>query len=81
MDFHYLPKDKHGYDCVYVVVDRFGKRVISVLCYRTITARDLARMFIDRVYRYYGPPNTIISDCGLQFISDFWNEFTKILNI
>jgi transposase InsO family protein len=81
MDFHYLPKDKHGYDCVYVVVDRFGKRVISVPCYRTVTARDLARMFIDRVYRYYGPPNTIVSDRGPQFISDFWNEFTKILGI
>jgi transposase InsO family protein len=38
-------------------------------------------MFVDRVYRYYGPPDTIVSDRGPQFISDFWNEFTKILGI
>jgi hypothetical protein len=38
-------------------------------------------MFIDRVYYYYEPPNMIILDYGPQFISDFWNEFTKILDI
>jgi transposase InsO family protein len=81
MDYHYLPKDKHGYDCVYVVVDRFGKRVISIPCYRTVTARDMARMFVERIYRYYGPPDTIVSDRGPQFISDFWHEFTRILGI
>jgi transposase InsO family protein len=81
MDYYYLPKDKHGYDCVYVVVDRFGKRVISIPCYRTVTARDMARMFIERIYRYYGPSDTIISDRGPQFISDFWHKFTRILSI
>jgi transposase InsO family protein len=81
MDYHYLLKNKHGYDCVYVIVDRFRKRVISIPCYRTVTARDMARMFMKRIYRYYSPPDTIISDRGSQFISDFWHKFTRILNI
>jgi hypothetical protein len=38
-------------------------------------------MFVERIYRYYGSPDIIISNRGPQFISDFWHEFTKILGI
>ena len=33
------------------------------------------------VYRIYGPPDSIVSDRGPQFISAFWKELTGILGI
>lgn len=38
-------------------------------------------MFIEHVYRHRGPPTTIVSDRGPQFISAFWNELCQILGI
>jgi transposase InsO family protein len=81
MDFKSFPKSKNGFDAILVVVDRLGKRPISVPCYKTANAKNLAAMFIEHVWRYYGPPDTIVSDRGPQFISSFWNEFCTILGI
>src|SRR5271168_3599086 len=81
MDFYELPKDCSGYDTVLILVDRFGKRPISIPCQKTTDAKETARLYIKYVYRIYGPPDTIVSDRGPQFISAFWNEFTSILGI
>lgn len=81
MDFHSFPKDERGYDAALVVVDRLGKRVITIPCHRTATARDVAELFLVHVYRHYGAPDSIVSDRGPQFISSFWGEFCKILGI
>jgi hypothetical protein len=64
MDYKSMPKDKHGYDNVFVVVDRLSKQAISTPCYKQVTAKDMARMYITHIYRYYGPPETIVSDRG-----------------
>jgi transposase InsO family protein len=81
MDFKSFPKDKHGYDTAYVVVDRLSKQSISIPCYKTTTAKDMARLYVSYVYRYRGAPETIVSDRGPQFISQFWGEFCRILGI
>jgi hypothetical protein len=81
MDFQEFPKDKHGYDNVLVVVDRLGKHPISIPCYKEVTAEETAHLFIKHVYQYKGPPDTIVSDRGPQFISHFWKEFCRILRI
>ena len=81
VDFHELPKDKRGYDTVLLFVDRFGKRTISIPCQKTIDAKETARLYIRYVYPIYGPPLTVVSDRGPQFISAFWKEFTSILGI
>jgi hypothetical protein len=62
MDFHELLKDRHGYDTVFVNVDRLGKRVISIPCEKTITTEEAARLYITHIYRIYGPLDTIVSD-------------------
>jgi hypothetical protein len=81
IDFHELPPDRDGYDMVMILVDRFGKRPFSIPCHKNIDAKEAARLYIHYVYRIYGPPDTIVSDRGPQFISAFWNEFTRILGI
>lgn len=81
MDFKSFPKDKHGYDTAYVVIDRLSKQSISIPCYKTTTAKDMAQLYVSYVYRHRGAPQTIVSDRGPQFVSNFWNEFCRILGI
>jgi hypothetical protein len=64
MDFHELLQDKKGYNMVLILVDRFGKRTISIPCKKTIDAKETARLYIKYVYRIYRPPETIVSDRG-----------------
>src|ERR1700678_2690416 len=81
MDFKSMPRDKHGFDTVFVVIDRLSKQAISIPCYKTVTASDMATMFISHISRYFGPPESIVSDRGPQFVSHFWEEFCRILGI
>jgi transposase InsO family protein len=81
MDFVSFNKDKRGYDNVLVVVDRLSKESISIPCYKTTTAEEMASLFIYHIWRYFGPPESIVSDRGPQFISDFWAEFCRLLGI
>jgi hypothetical protein len=64
MDFKSMPKDKFGYDIVFVVIDRLSKQAISIPCHQTITAEEMAQLYITYVYRYYGAPESIVSDRG-----------------
>ena len=81
MDFKAMPEDKYGQNMVYVVIDRLSKQVVSVPCVNTVTAEDMAKSYVQYVYRYYGPPQSIVSDRGPQFVSQFWKEFCRILGI
>ena len=54
---------------------------MSIPCHKTVDAKETARLFVHYIYRIYGPPDTIVSDRGPQFVSAFWKEFTRILGI
>lgn len=50
-------------------------------CSTTATARDLTRLFKDYVWKIHGLPNSILLDRSPQFISEFWRELYKLLDI
>ena len=77
VDFKKCPESKAGHNMVAIFVDRLGKRPITIPVRDTVTARELAPLFLLHVVRHVGIPETIVSDRGPQFISDFWNEFCK----
>jgi transposase InsO family protein len=79
MDFVSFNKDKHSYNNVLVVMDRLSKESISIPCYKTTTAKEMASLFIYHIWHYFGLPDSIVSDCGPQFISAFWTEFCWLL--
>jgi transposase InsO family protein len=81
MDFCSLPKDRNGFDAVFAIIDRLSKRPISIPCHKTIGAKEMAKLFVTHIYRWKGVPDTIVSDRGGQFISDFWDEVCKILRV
>jgi hypothetical protein len=46
-----------------------------------LTAAELADAFVARIYAFHGAPDTIISDRGTQFISEFWRKLFARLSI
>jgi transposase InsO family protein len=50
-------------------------------CNKTITSEETTRLFMDNIYKYHGLPDDIISDCGSQFTSKFWQSLFKILKV
>ena len=64
MDFVLFNKDKHRYNNVLIIIDCLLKESISIPCYKTTTTKEMASLFIYHVWRYFGPLDSIISDCG-----------------
>jgi transposase InsO family protein len=81
MDFKSFPPDEQGYDYVCVFVDRLSKAAVSIPCKKTITAKGMAELYYTYIYRYYDLPDSIVSDRGPQFVSDFWNALCAILGV
>jgi len=50
---------------VIILVNRFGKRLFLIPCYKNINAKEAARLYIYYVYRIYRLPDTIISNYSL----------------
>ena len=71
MDFVLFNKDKHRYNNVLVVMDYLLKESISIPCYKTTIAKEMALLFIYHVWHYFGPLDSIVLDQGLQFILTF----------
>lgn len=73
--------DGKVYDSIFVVVDRYTKMVRYVPCNKTITAPQMAQLFVDHVVRHFGTPDTIVSDRGPQFTSHFWSSLCFYLRV
>jgi hypothetical protein len=81
MDFYSFLKDREGYDAIFVVVDQLTKRSVSIPCFKTTGAREMAWLYVDCIYRWKGAPESIVSDHEGQFISEFWEEIYRILGV
>ena len=70
-----------GYNNILVVVDCFTKMVHFVSTTEKTTAKGLARLFRDNVWRLHGLPKSIISDRGPQFVAGLMKELNELLGI
>lgn len=70
-----LPRSRSGYDAVVVFVDKFTKLVHFVPCLTTVTAPQLAQIFMDSIVRLHGLPEALISDRDPRFTAHFWRSF------
>ena len=75
-----LPNSK-GFDSVLVVVDQLTMMQHLIPCTKDITAKDLANLFVVNIWRIHGLPETIISDRGNTFASEFWTSVCCRLGI
>jgi hypothetical protein len=49
--------------------------------YTSVTSEGIARLFCDRVWKDFGLPESIISNCGTVFVSKFMKALNHLLNI
>ena len=81
MDFIVKLPSSHSYDSIWVVCDRLTRYAHFIPCLETIDAAGLAWLFLDRIFRYHGLPDSILSDRGSVFVSQFWTELLKLLQV
>jgi len=75
-----LPESS-GHDAVMTVVDSVSKRVHFIPMHTTVTAEGVARLFLHHVWKLYGLPKHVVSDCGPQFVASFTKELYRLLDI
>ncbi|MBW0587734.1 hypothetical protein O181_127449 [Austropuccinia psidii MF-1] len=81
MDFiTQLPFSNNFYS-ISVAVERFSKMAIFIRTYGTITALDVAQIFISHVFSKHGLPISIVSDRVSLFFSSFWTQLCQKLKI
>src|SRR3954466_2675563 len=70
-----FPKTQKGSDAIFVVVDRLSKVAHFLPVRESITASQLADLYISRIVSLHGVPLEINSDRGSLFTSRFWGIF------
>jgi len=77
MDFLTGLPTSEEYDAILVVVDRLTKMRHLIACTTTANAADVAKLYLNTVWKYHGIPTHITSDRGTQFIAQFWQSLLK----
>jgi hypothetical protein len=62
IDYKSFPADKHGYNMLFVVIDRLSKQLYSISCHKTINARGMAELFLKYIWCCEGYPDSIVLD-------------------
>lgn len=81
MDFIVKLPESGSADSILVVVDRLTKMSHFIPCRETTDAPELAELFLHNIFRLHGLPRDIVSDRGSAFVSKFWRNLLKRLNI
>jgi transposase InsO family protein len=80
-----LPKSQgdqgNTFDAILVLVDRFSKYVRYLPVAKTITAQGVADILLRQCFLKMGPPDTLVSDRGSVFTSQFWSDICFHLKI
>ena len=75
-----VPKSK-GYDTLFIITDRLTGYVKVELITQTATAREIAELFHRTWYCQFGLLRSIIFDWDKLFLSHFWKELHRLLNV
>ncbi len=76
-----LPPTRDGNTAIAVFVDKLTKMIHIVPTTVENDAPELARLFLQNVFRYHGMPERFIHDRDTRFTSQFWTEFFGICNV
>ena len=71
----------NGFNPLLVVVDRLSKAAHYIKTTADINSKQIARLFFDNVFRLHGIPDSVVSDRGTQFISEFTWALAELVEI
>lgn len=79
MDFvEGLPRSK-SYNCILVVVNKFSKYAHFLPLSHPFSALQVAKLFMNNIFKLHGLPQAIVSDRDKIFTSNLWRELFKLL--
>ena len=73
------PVTKEEYDTILVIVDRLTKLLHLIPFNKKYTAEQLGFIILDRLIRYHGIPEALISDRDKLFTSNYWKTLMPLL--
>lgn len=76
-----LPCTRQSNDSIMVVVDHFSKMAHFIAYKKSFNALNIAKIFFCKVICLHGVPRSLTSDRDVKFISHFWREMWKRMNI
>ena len=76
VDLPWCPHGGKAYRHIFVVVDQLTK-MRHFIPVTSLDTEELVDVFVHTVYKLHGAPDTIISDRGTAFVSDFWEFATN----
>jgi hypothetical protein len=74
-----LPRTQHGYDSIWVIVDRVTKAAHFLPVKTTYNGARLVELYMERIVCLHGVLKKIVSDRGTQFTSQFWHKVHRAL--
>ena len=74
-----LPRTGKGHNSIWIVVNRLTKSVHFIPVKTTYTLDQVAELYIRKIVRVHGVPNSIVSDRDSRFTSKFWKSIQHAL--
>ena len=75
MDFiTVLPRTSHGYNSIWVIVDRLTKSAHFLPIKANYAVEKYAELYLTKIVCLHGVPKSIVSDRGSQFTAQFWKS-------
>ena len=71
----------HYHDAIPVVVDRLTKMALFIPTTKSMSAPEVASLFLQHVVRPHGLPDTLVSDRDPVFTSHFWRRLLELCGI
>jgi hypothetical protein len=69
-----LPRISHGYNSIWIIVDRLTKSAHFIPISTTYRVRQYVELYLSHIVRYHDIPKTIITDRGSIFVARFWEQ-------
>ena len=73
--------ESNNYNVICVIVDRLTKRAHFIPINNQYSSKYMAQLLYDRIYPLHGLPLQIISDRGVQYPAELFQEWCKLLEI
>ena len=70
-----------GKDAILVVCNRLSKMTYFVATTEVMSAKGLARLFRDNIWKLHGLPESVVLDRGPQFTAELMKELNRMLGI